>query len=150
MESAKTLTPEMIKFNNLIYKSNKELIAGIDKVEDWTSDNNEAIKKIKDVVSSIQDELENNKTINFDNFVSALAYFNTSHVMSVLAELEENTPMLVIKLLQYIISIQESGSSLVQRLFAERLLYTYRISIIPVIFSKERLDALDQTIKQIN
>lgn len=150
MESAKTLTPEMIKFNNLIYKSNKELIAGIDKVEDWTSDNNEAIRKIKDVVSSIKDELENNKTINFDNFVSALAYFNTSHVMSVLAELEENTPMLVIKLLQYIISIQESGSSLVQRLFAERLLYTYRISIIPVIFSKERLDALDQTIKQIN
>jgi hypothetical protein len=150
MESAKTLTPEMIKFNNLIYKSNKELIAGIDKVEDWTSDNDEAIIKIKEIVGGIKDALENNKTINFDNFVSALAYFNTSHVMSVLAELEEKTPMLVIKLLQYIISIQESGSSLVQRLFAERLLYTYRISIMPVIFSKERLDALDQTIKQIN
>jgi hypothetical protein len=150
MESSKALTPEMIKFNNFIYKSNKDLIAGIDKVEDWTSSNDDAIKKIKEVVSSIQEELENNKTINFDNFVSALAYFNTSHVMAVLAELEEHTPMLVMKLLQYIISIQESGSSLVQRLFAERLLYTYRISIIPIIFSKERVEALNQTIKQMN
>lgn len=145
MESAESLTPEMIKFNNLIYKYNKDLLPNIDRVEDWTSSNEEAIKKIK----NLSNDLENNKSIDFDNFVSALAYFNTSHVMSILSELEEKEPQLVYKLLQYIISIQESGSSLVQRLFAERLLYTYRISIIPIIFSKERLDALDNAIKQL-
>jgi len=149
MESLESLNPEMIKFNNLIYKHDRELIANIDKVEDWTSNNQEVVQKVKDLFTSIKEELDNNKSINFDNFISALAYFNTSSVMKLLSDLEESNPQLVSALLKYIISIQDSGSSLVQRLFAERLLYTYRISIIPMIFSKERLDALDQTIKQL-
>lgn len=149
MEALESLNPEMIKFNNLIYKYDKELIANIDKVEDWTSNNQEVVQKVKDLFTSIKEELDNNKAINFDNFISALAYFNTSSVMKLLSDLEESNPQLVSALLKYIISIQDSGSSLVQRLFAERLLYTYRISIIPMIFSKERLDALDQTIKQL-
>lgn len=149
MESLDLINPEMIKFNNLIYKYDKELINSIDKVEDWTSNNKEVVQKVKDLFSNIKTELDNNKTMNFDNFISALAYFNTSNVMKLLADLEETSPQLVNELLKYIMSIQDSGSSLVQRLFAERLLYTYRISIIPLIFSKERLDALDQTIKQL-
>lgn len=149
MESLESINPEMIKFNNLIYKYDKELISSIDKVEDWTSKNKEVVQKVKELFGNIKTELDNNKTMDFDNFISALAYFNTSNVMTLLAELEETNPKLVSELLKYIMSIQDSGSSLVQRLFAERLLYTYRISIIPLIFSKERLDALDQTIKQL-
>lgn len=129
----------------------KEIIEEMERQEDWVVKNPEIMQKIDNIIDSLTEILKQ-KEIKSNDFIRVIAYLNTGNALDVLHRIEEKDKKFFEKIIDTVNSLEEDPNTTTKhsKLLAERLAVIYRIQSLPRVFSKERLDALEKTIKTIS
>lgn len=129
--------------------ASKDAFDALESMEDWAIDDPEINEKINQMVEEFNDILKE-KDIEKKGMVRFLAYLHTGNMIKVLDQLNNANPNFVNELFDVINEMNENQGSRFSYTLADRILVLYRLSVLPRIISKERIEQLKRGIEEAN
>ena len=114
--------------------------------EDWVSGDKEVLKRINDLFQN-WDNVVSTSDRGRDNIIKVMAMVNTGNMLNLVNFLKKKDDGYLFNQLLTELNKCETEYS---RIIIKRFLTLYRVSVIPRIFSMERLDAIHEQIKKNN
>lgn len=114
--------------------------------EDWVSGDKEVLKRINDLFQN-WDNVVSTSDRGRDNIIKVMAMVNTGNMLNLVNFLKKKDDGYLFNQLLTELNKCETEYS---RIIIKRFLTLYRVSVIPRVFSMERLDAIHEQIKKNN
>lgn len=134
---------------DIALNAQKNIIEEMEQVEDWVVSNPELNEKINDFTKKFK-KIHTKKNVDKENIIRIVAYLHTGNMLNVVHNIKEEDDEYVKELISIINLInKEDESNKMTHLFAERLMVIYRMHVLPRIFSPERIQALNNILKEI-
>lgn len=114
--------------------------------EDWVSGDKEVLKRINDLFQN-WDNVVSTSDRGRDNIIKVMAMVNTGNMLNLVNFLKKKDDSYLFNQLLTELNKCETEYS---RIIIKRFLTLYRVSVIPRVFSMERLDAIHEQIKKNN
>ena len=145
------LTADII---NVAFEAHANLIKEMESQEDWVFTNPEIESKINSFVNKFKEVIKK-KDIKKENILILMAYVYTGNMLSLLSEINEHEKEYFNDLIEVVNEINQDSNSYDQKnkmseIFAERLMVIYRMQMIPKIFSKERIQNVNDILNELN
>lgn len=114
--------------------------------EDWVSGDKEVLKRINDLFQN-WDNVVSTSDRGRDNIIKVMAMVNTGNMLNLVNFLKKKDDGYLFNQLLTELNKCETEYS---RIIIKRFLTLYRVSVIPRVFSMERLGAIHEQIKKNN
>lgn len=142
------ITQDILDFAKNAKNNKSPIIPLLEEEESWVIKSPELEEKIENILGNWQ-EIIDEKNPKKETFIRLMAYLSTGDMIGFLSAIEKMDRDFVEELLDTVNQMNLNESSKFSMLFAQRLLVIYRMSIIPRVFSPERLRALENEINKI-
>jgi hypothetical protein len=140
------ITQDILDFAKNAKNTKSSIINLLEDQEDWVSKNPDIEEKVENIIMNWSDILKT-KNPKKDTFIRLMAYLSTGQMINFLNAIEKMDKKFVDELLESINQINSNDKF--KMILSQRLLVIYRMSIIPKVFSPERLQALENEINKL-
>lgn len=142
------ITQDILDFAKSTKQNRPDLIKLLEEQENWTIEESEIQEKIDHLITNWE-EISESKDIKKDRIIKLLSYISTGDMIHFISSLEKIDKDFIEALMNSVNQLNENEMPIFSMLFARRLLVIYRLSILPKIFSEDRLKALEKEINNL-
>lgn len=142
------ITQDILDFAKSAKQNRPDLIKLLEEQENWTIEESEIQEKIDHLITNWE-EISESKDIKKDRIIKLLSYISTGDMIHFISSLEKIDKDFIEALMNSVNQLNENEMPIFSMLFARRLLVIYRLSILPKIFSEDRLKALEKEINNL-
>lgn len=142
------ITQDILDFAKNAKQNRPDLIKLLEEQENWTIEESEIQEKIDHLITNWE-EISESKDIKKDRIIKLLSYISTGDMIHFISSLEKIDKDFIEALMNSVNQLNENEMPIFSMLLARRLLVIYRLSILPKIFSEDRLKALEKEINNL-